>query len=72
MHSPECRIVTPIDEAWAQLTPPAFPNYAAGTSGPTEADTLIAGDYHRWRRLKPSVQQATRNERREQDAFAVE
>jgi glucose-6-phosphate 1-dehydrogenase len=52
----EWRIITPIEEAWAQLPPPSFPNYAAGTSGPTEADTLIAGDHRRWwRRLEQSV-----------------
>ena len=54
----EWRIITPIEEAWAQLPPPSFPNYAAGTSGPTEADTLIAGDHRRWRRLEQSVQKA--------------
>jgi glucose-6-phosphate 1-dehydrogenase len=41
----ECRVITPIEEAWAQLPPPSFPNYAAGTSGPAEAKTLIAGDH---------------------------
>ena len=54
----EWRIITPIEEAWAQLPPPSFPNYAAGTSGPPEADTLIAGDHRRWRRLERSVQKA--------------
>jgi glucose-6-phosphate 1-dehydrogenase len=39
----EWRIITPIEEAWAQLPPPSFPSYAAGTSGPVEANTLIAG-----------------------------
>jgi glucose-6-phosphate 1-dehydrogenase len=51
----EWRIITPIEEAWAQLPPPVFPNYAAGTSGPAEADTLIAGDHRRWRRLEDRV-----------------
>jgi glucose-6-phosphate 1-dehydrogenase len=47
----EWRIITPIEEAWAQLPPPNFPNYAAGSDGPVEADALIAGDHRAWRRL---------------------
>jgi len=43
--------VTPIIEAWIDGPAPAFPNYAAGTWGPTEADALIARDGRRWRRL---------------------
>src|SRR6201981_3739649 len=54
----EWRIITPIEEAWAQLPSPSFPNYAAGSSGPAEADTLIASDHRRWRRLEQSVQKA--------------
>jgi glucose-6-phosphate 1-dehydrogenase len=30
----EWRIITPIEEAWANLLPPDFPNYAAGSEGP--------------------------------------
>jgi glucose-6-phosphate 1-dehydrogenase len=30
----EWRIITPIEEAWAQLPAPVFPNYAAGSEGP--------------------------------------
>jgi glucose-6-phosphate 1-dehydrogenase len=51
----EWRIITPIEEAWAQIPPPEFPNYAAGSEGPAEADALIAaghsGDGHAWRKL---------------------
>jgi glucose-6-phosphate 1-dehydrogenase len=54
----EWRIITPIEEAWAQLPPPSFPNYAAGSSGPAEADALIVGDHRRWRRLERPVQKA--------------
>jgi glucose-6-phosphate 1-dehydrogenase len=50
----EWRIITPIEEAWAQLPPPQFPNYAAGSQGPVEADALIAGDHRAWRRLSES------------------
>lgn len=47
----EWRIITPIEEAWAMLPAPAFPNYAAGTDGPADADALSGGDHRRWRRL---------------------
>jgi glucose-6-phosphate 1-dehydrogenase len=47
----EWRIITPIEEAWAQTPAPNFPNYAAGSEGPVEADALIAGDHRAWRRL---------------------
>ncbi len=47
----EWRIITPIEEAWAKLPPPKFPNYAAGSDGPVEADALIAGENRAWRRL---------------------
>jgi glucose-6-phosphate 1-dehydrogenase len=45
------RLITPIVEAWAAQEPPAFPNYAAGTSGPAEADEMLARAAHRWRTL---------------------
>ena len=54
----EWRIISPIEDAWAQLPPLSFPNYAAGSSGPAEAHTLIAGDHRRWRDLEQSVQKA--------------
>jgi glucose-6-phosphate 1-dehydrogenase len=48
----EWRTITPIEEAWAQLPPPRFPNYAAGSEGPAEVQTLFAGDRRRrWRAL---------------------
>ena len=48
----EWRIITPIEEAWAELPPPQFPNYPAGSEGPEDADKLIQFDRHQWRRLK--------------------
>jgi glucose-6-phosphate 1-dehydrogenase len=42
-------IVMPILEAW-QKSMPDFPNYEAGTWGPTQADELIEKDGRRWRR----------------------
>jgi glucose-6-phosphate 1-dehydrogenase len=47
----EWRIITPIEEAWTQLPPPKFPNYAAGSEGPVEADALIGGDHRGWHKL---------------------
>jgi len=37
----EWRIITPIEEAWAQLPAPDFPNYAAGSEGPTSWHELL-------------------------------
>lgn len=48
------RLITPIVEAWAQQSPPEFPNYAAGTDGPAAADALLARNGHRWRGLNES------------------
>ncbi len=48
------RLITPIEEAWAQQRPRAFPNYPAGSDGPADADELVAKNRHRWRRLKES------------------
>jgi glucose-6-phosphate 1-dehydrogenase len=37
----EWRIITPIEEAWAQLPAPDFANYAAGSEGPTSWQELL-------------------------------
>jgi glucose-6-phosphate 1-dehydrogenase len=39
-----------IEKAWKALPPPQFPNYAAGTWGPPEADRLIESDGRVWRK----------------------
>ena len=44
-------IVDPIIASWAEGDPPDFPNYEAGTWGPTEADELLAREGKRWRRI---------------------
>ena len=44
----EWKIITPIEEAWAKLPPPQFPNYAAGSEGPDQADNLLTTEGHRW------------------------
>lgn len=41
-------IVQPILDVWGSLTPRDFPNYAAGTYGPAEADTLLQQDGRKW------------------------
>ena len=42
--------VTPILNAWGAGPPPEFPNYAAGTWGPAEAERLVEGCPGGWRR----------------------
>jgi glucose-6-phosphate 1-dehydrogenase len=37
----EWRIITPIEEAWAHLPAPDFPNYTAGSEGPTAWHDLL-------------------------------
>jgi glucose-6-phosphate 1-dehydrogenase len=44
-------IVDPIIDAWADAPGPAFPNYEAGSWGPTASDELLARDGRRWRRI---------------------
>jgi glucose-6-phosphate 1-dehydrogenase len=44
----EWRIITPIEQAWAQIPPPQFPNYAAGSEGPEQAAMLPGASGHRW------------------------
>lgn len=48
----EWRIITPIEDAWAQLPTPNFPNYAAGSGGPSAANELIEPNGHHWRPLQ--------------------
>jgi glucose-6-phosphate 1-dehydrogenase len=43
------RVVAPILDVWHALPPRHFPNYPAGSSGPKEADELIARDGREWR-----------------------
>jgi glucose-6-phosphate 1-dehydrogenase len=53
----EWRIITPIEEAWAQLPGPQFPNYVAGSEGPEDAAALLDRDLHHWRRIaEPETQ----------------
>ncbi|MDO8502003.1 MAG: glucose-6-phosphate dehydrogenase [Gemmatimonadaceae bacterium] len=50
------RIITPIEEAWARLPPPPFPNYAAGSDGPAEVQALMHGRAcHAWCAIEPTA-----------------
>ncbi len=42
--------ITPILDAWQAAPPPNFPNYAPGSWGPAEADSLTQGCEGGWRR----------------------
>lgn len=42
------RFITRILEAWSKQARPKFPNYAAGTWGPKEAEELIKSDGRDW------------------------
>ncbi len=42
------RIVDPINERWEANPPPDFPNYAAGTWGPPEAERLMEQEGRSW------------------------
>ena len=45
-------IVQSVMDVWAALPPRDFPNYAAGTWGPTTAGGLLKNDGRLWRRIK--------------------
>ena len=48
MVETEWALVQPILDVWGALTPRDFPNYAAGTCGPNEADELMLKDGRKW------------------------
>jgi glucose-6-phosphate 1-dehydrogenase len=45
-------VVAPILDVWKALPPRSFPNYAAGTWGPKEADDLMGQDGRHWRSIE--------------------
>src|SRR6266511_495645 len=49
----EWTIITPIEQAWAELPPPSFPNYPAGSDGPEQAAQLLERSGHRWLSVSP-------------------
>ena len=50
-------VVEPILEDWREHPPLDFPNYAAGSWGPEEADDLLARDGRHW--LAPDNHECT-------------
>jgi glucose-6-phosphate 1-dehydrogenase len=42
-------VITPILDVWQALPPREFPNYAAGTWGPTEAEQMLPRTGREWR-----------------------
>jgi glucose-6-phosphate 1-dehydrogenase len=46
-------VVDPILDVWTALPPRKFPNYAAGTWGPKDADELLERDERHWRKIEP-------------------
>ena len=42
-------VVQPMLDVWQSLPPRNFPNYAAGTWGPPDADALLERDGRHWR-----------------------
>src|SRR6202040_892583 len=59
--------IEPVIDVWKALPARGFPNYAAGTWGPKEADELMERDGRPWRRIgeeedeTPSSATATEN-----------
>ena len=45
------QMVTPVLERWRSATADDFPNYPAGSQGPSSADALLAADGRTWRRI---------------------
>ena len=46
------RILDPVIDVWKALPARNFPNYAAGTWGPKEADDLLERDGRTWRTIE--------------------
>jgi glucose-6-phosphate 1-dehydrogenase len=46
------KVVAPVLDVWQSLPPRSFPNYEAGSSGPSEADELLAKDHRTWRAIE--------------------
>src|SRR5208337_2008629 len=44
-------VIQPVLDVWHALPARSFPNYAAGSWGPAEADELLARDGRAWRRI---------------------
>jgi glucose-6-phosphate 1-dehydrogenase len=53
-------VVTPILDVWGALAPRNFPNYAAGSWGPAEADQLLERDGRAWGNGDPAPRSGNR------------
>jgi glucose-6-phosphate 1-dehydrogenase len=49
------RIVDPILDVWGAIPARNFPNYAAGSWGPADADLLLEHDGRRWKNTEPEI-----------------
>jgi len=47
------RVVQPVLDSWAVTKKPGFPDYAAGSAGPDEADAMLRHDGRAWRKIGP-------------------
>ena len=45
-------VVEPVLEGWSNIAPRHFPNYKAGSEGPSAANDLLARDGRSWRTIK--------------------
>jgi len=45
------KVIQPILDVWHALPPRGFPNYAAGSWGPVDAEELLERDGRSWRRI---------------------
>jgi len=46
-------LIQPVLDVWSALPARSFPNYAAGTAGPSEAEELLARDGRAWGKMRP-------------------
>jgi len=46
------RVIQPVLDVWQSMPAKQFPNYAAGTWGPSDADALLARDGRAWRKIE--------------------
>ncbi len=54
-------VVDPIQKAWSEQPPANFPNYAAGSWGPDEADELLRRDGREWEKTSDIRSQRRRS-----------
>jgi len=45
------KVIQPVLDVWHAIPPRDFPNYAAGSWGPTDGEELLARDGRAWRRI---------------------